>query len=276
MLSYKHAFHAGNHADVVKHLCLIATLEHYKKKDKPFCVFDTHAGAGVYPFQDFEVQKNKEFETGVLHFENYLASDDNLQRYLTILKQYSLSNLLPGSPAIGLECLRSQDTLTLMELHPSESQKLKNNINDGRVNIHNRDGFEGVVALSPPKEKRGVVLIDPPYEQLSEYNNVKTSVTKLLTRWQNACIMIWYPLLGSRAATKSGRSESLLDELKANVESDLLDVRLVVDEPKENQGMYGSGVLIINPPWQLDKTLSEAMSEIASVLSPKKASVEWL
>ena len=276
MLSYKHAFHVGNHADVIKHLCLIATLEHYKKKSKAFCLFDTHAGAGTYLIVDSEVQKNKEFSTGIEHFIAHQAKDDTLQRYLRCLTSYHVVGKLPGSPAIGLDIIRDQDSLILMELHPSESQKLKSNLLDQRVSVHARDGFEGLIALSPPKEKRGIVLIDPPYEQLAEYSNVVSCVKKVLRRWQNVCVIIWYPLLGARAGTKSGKSELMLDELKALTNNEILNVQLCVDTPQENEGMYGSGIAIINPPWQLDETLKASVAEIADVLNPSIANVGWL
>ena len=276
MLSYKHAFHVGNHADVIKHLCLIATLEHYKNKDKPFCLFDTHAGAGIYALTDPEVQKNKEFTTGASQFFGYQAKNPILGHYLHCLSRFETHGILPGSPAIGLDCIRNQDSIVLMELHPSECRKLKANLQDERINVHARDGFEGIVALSPPRQKRGVVLIDPPYEQLLEYSKVVSSVKKVLSRWQNACLLIWYPLLGSRAGAKSEKSEWMLNELKLQTKDPILNIHLCIDEPQKNQAMYGSGVAVVNMPWQLDETLSATMKEVAEILSPTSYSVEPL
>jgi 23S rRNA (adenine2030-N6)-methyltransferase len=266
----------GNHADVIKHLCLIATLEHYKNKDKPFCLFDTHAGAGLYALTDPEVQKNKEFATGTSQFSGYQAKNKILVDYLRCLLSFETHGILPGSPAIGLNCIRDQDSIVLMELHPSECQKLKVNLRDYRINVHARDGFEGIVALSPPLQKRGVVLIDPPYEQLSEYSKVVSSVTKILSRWQNACLLIWYPLLGSRAGAKSEKSEWMLNELKLLTKEPILNIQLCIDDPQKNQAMYGSGVAVINSPWQLDETLSATMTEVAEILSPTSYSVKPL
>ena len=266
MLSYKHAFHVGNHADVVKHLCLIATLDYFKKKNKPFCLYDTHAGAGLYYLDDEQVAKNQEFRTGVEHFQNVKTSDTVLQTYVGLLTHYGEKALLPGSPAIGLDCLRVDDAHVLMELHPTEVQSLKRNLSDPRLSIHARDGFEGVLALSPPKQKRGVVLIDPPYEQQGEYANVSQTAKKLLARWSNACVLIWYPLLGARAGAKSGLSERMIESIRAENQAEMLDVQLHKDSKLKEPGMYGSGVLIINPPWQIDAVLQSSIGQAAELV----------
>ena len=276
MLSYKHAFHVGNHADVIKHLSLIATLNHYKKKNKPFCLFDTHAGAGLYRFDEAEVTKNKEFETGSDRVTKVKTKDATLQEYINIINTCADQGLLPGSPAIGLNCLRDEDVQVLMELHPAEILKLKQNIRDNRVSIHARDGYEGVIALSPPKQKRGVVLIDPPYERADEYASVIRAVKTLLERWNNVCVLIWYPLLGQRAGLKSGLSESMIESLRSDLNKELVNVQLQMENKEQQAGMYGSGMLVINPPWQLDTVLKVTLAEVASHLGAYKYSVNTL
>ena len=163
-----------------------------------------------------------------------------------------------------------------MELHPSEYEKLKRNLRSEQLVAHKRNGFEGIVALTPPVQKRGAVLIDPPYERIEEYKDVVDSVLKLYKRWANACVLVWYPLLGKRAGAKSGKSQKMCEDIANGLDVNVLDVQFEVDTPSPEAGMYGSGVLIINPLWQLDETVLSTINEVAKPLQALSHSVHWL
>ncbi|MDM7860893.1 23S rRNA (adenine(2030)-N(6))-methyltransferase RlmJ [Alteromonas sp. ASW11-36] len=276
MLSYKHAFHSGNHADVIKHLSLLAVLEKLAQKTKPFSVIDTHAGAGAYALDDAQVEQNKEYQTGVALINAATQHHGLLQRYQALLITAAEQGVYPGSPWLAASQLRDNDQLTLMELHPSEYQKLKRQRFLRNANIHNRDGFEGLLATTPPQIKRGVVLIDPPYEQLSEYEQVNSSVGKLLRRWANACVLVWYPMLTKRAGQKAKASEQMQAALAQLECASAFNLQLEVSDPTSDVGMYGSGMLIINPPWQLFESIEAVLPDLSHQLGATKTTLDWL
>jgi len=279
VLSYQHAFHAGNHADVLKHLCWIGVIEHLKRKNKPFTLYDTHSGAGVYQLDDALASKNKEYETGVDKITNVSATSALLNHYVNLCSDFLKQRQYPGSPAISAQLKRATDTLHLMELHPGEYQKLDasfTGVNDHSIHIHHRDGFEGLVALTPPQPNRGAILIDPPYELISEYDDVVNTVSKVLSRWQQAQIVVWYPLLSTRAGAKSHASRTMCEAL-AELGKPCFTYELTVSDNQVDAGMYGSGVCVINPSWQLDTQLSEAVGEITPLLSEQAhGNLLWL
>ncbi|MEC8417418.1 MAG: 23S rRNA (adenine(2030)-N(6))-methyltransferase RlmJ [Pseudomonadota bacterium] len=279
MLSYQHAFHAGNHADVVKHLCWMGVLNSLKKKDKPFTLYDSHAGAGTYNLKDDMSAKNQEFLTGISALANVTPSADLLREYLALCNTFMSENCYPGSPAISAVEKRSDDVLHLMELHPAEYSKLEQNIKALRVKnvrVHKRDGYEGLRALTPPKPNRGAILIDPPYERASEYNDVLKGVKDVFKRWQQAQIVVWYPLLSARAGAKHGASEKMLEQL-TELGRPCFKAEICIAENEHDAGMYGSGVLVINPPWQLDQQLSCALLEAVKHMGPvASTNLTWL
>lgn len=279
MLSYQHAFHAGNHADVVKHLCWVGVINALKKKNKPFTLFDSHGGAGCYDFDDAMASKNKEYESGITRVKNTSASSPLLADYLALCATFLSHNSYPGSPAISAVSKRDIDTLHVMELHPAEFEKLSNNLAQLGIescHAHRRDGFEGLRALTPPKPNRGAILIDPPYERASEYNDVVKGITQIIKRWQQAQIVVWYPLLSSRAGAKHGASEAMCEKL-AQLGLPCFKAEVCVMPNSEEAGMYGSGVLVINPPWQLDDALATTLEEVVHSMGPHAtANVQWL
>ena len=269
MLSYQHAFHAGNHADVLKHLCWIGVIEHLKRKNKPFTLYDTHSGAGVYQLDDALASKTKEYQTGVDKIANVSTTHSLLNTYLDLCNGLLVERRYPGSPVISAKLKRASDTLHLMELHPAEYSKLDAAVgamNLPNVHTHHRDGFEGLVALTPPSPNRGAVLIDPPYERISEYNDVVAGVKKVLSRWQQAQLVVWYPLLSERAGEKAHARHHMCDAL-AKLAKPCFTFELNVFDNQPDTGMYGSGVCVINPSWQLDTQLAEAIAEITPLLS---------
>ncbi|MDO6565897.1 23S rRNA (adenine(2030)-N(6))-methyltransferase RlmJ [Alteromonas sp. 1_MG-2023] len=279
MLSYQHAFHAGNHADVIKHLCWMGVINHLKKKNKPFTLYDTHSGAGLYQLDDELAAKNKEYESGVDKIATISASSPLLQAYLSLCNEFLSVKQYPGSPAISAKLKREMDVLHLMELHPAEHEKLDDamwKMGDDQSHVHHRDGFEGLIALTPPVPNRGAVLIDPPYERASEYQDVVKAAKKVLARWQQAQIVVWYPLLSERAGAKSGASQHMCETLSA-LGKPCFTIEVTVMENTADAGMYGSGLCVINPPWQLDVIMSEALDEITPLLGEQASyNLNWL
>ena len=189
MLSYRHAFHAGNFADVHKHLVLILLIESLKRKDKAFCYIDTHAGCGLYKLNDTMAMKNQEFIDGIFRLLSRSDTPDPLvDEYLKIIKKINTSSTIkiyPGSPMIAASSLRPHDRLILTELHSNEYPLLKNNLkNDNRTAVHNQNGYQSLKAFIPPKERRGLVLIDPSYELSDEYERVAKEVIKAYQKWR--------------------------------------------------------------------------------------------
>lgn len=266
MLSYQHLYHAGNHADVIKHLSWLAVIQYLNKKDKPYSLFDSHAGEGVYRLDDM---RNREKDSGVANL--YDAASDNplLSDYMSIISEFANQGVFPGSPAIANTAKREGDPLYLLEKHPSAYAALKAIVAQQmphNVVCHRRDAFEGVIALSPPKIRRGAILIDPPYEQQQEYIWVADTVEKLVARWPQASILVWYPLLGQRSADKAESCGRMLSRLFAKT-AERWRVELTISDPQAEQGMYGSGVLAINPPWTLADTISAALTDVCRLLA---------
>ena len=279
MLSYKHAFHAGNHADVIKHMCWLGVIDYLKKKEKPFTLFDTHSGAGCYPLNSEQTQKNREYESGINPLADVQPQSPLLKAYLAVMASYWQQQQYPGSPLLATRALRPQDSAHLMELHPSEADILMEvirGVGAGNAHVHHRDGLEGLIAMTPPNPNRGAVLIDPPYERFDEYREVRETVLKLFRRWQNAQLVLWYPLLSARADKKSGASEAMVEAL-ADAGKTAFIAELYVDDKANDSGMYGSGVLVVNPPWQLDVQLETALQEVCEHLGSHASSkLSWL
>ncbi|GAA0851965.1 23S rRNA (adenine(2030)-N(6))-methyltransferase RlmJ [Aliiglaciecola litoralis] len=270
MLSYRHGFHAGNHADVLKHIVQMLVTEKLLQKSKPFIYIDTHAGAGLYSLNGEEALKTREFETGISKI-THQQQNSVLDDYVNLTQEYMANQQYPGSPLIAASLLRTQDKIVLMEYHNNEVVNLRNNLRglsfDAKAAIHHRDGFEGLLALLPPNPARGMVLIDPPYEVHTEYDQVLSTVKQALKKWSTGVYIIWYPLLSARAGKKSGMSESLCVQLAQLNCKNLLDVRMQIAANTEDAGMYGSGLAILNAPWQLDDAISQMLPEINKLLS---------
>ena len=279
VLSYQHAFHAGNHADVIKHLCWLGVINALKKKDKPFTLYDSRARAGCYDLADAMSTKNKEYESGISRFMDADVSQPLLNDYLALCHDFLSLNHYPGSPAISAQAKRDSDVLHLMELHPAEFNKLNSYIGKLRKpnsHVHKRGGYEGLRALTPPKPNRGAILIDPPYEKASEYLDVVKGIQSVFKRWQQAQIVVWYPLLSERAGAKHGASESMCDKL-AELGTPCFKAEICVSQNTTDAGMYGSGVLVLNPPWQLDQQLSDVLKEITPLMGESaSSSLQWL
>lgn len=277
-MNYDHAFHAGNHADVLKHLVLRALLDAIRRKTTPFFVLDTHAGQGVYQLQDSRATRSGEAALGVLRLieacANQAPQAKALHAYLDAVKPWLAEDCYPGSPQLVVDALRAHDRLACCELQPDVAQQLKARFKrDRRVAVHVRDGYEAVNALLPPTQKRGLVLIDPPYEaQLAEFDHVLTAVRAGLTRWPHGIFALWYPIKRHRDLRPFLRAAAALPAKAALVAEILLQPD---DSPLR---LNGSGMLVLNPPWQLDTALTAALPELVDALAGDQGQwrLQWL
>ncbi|GAC17362.1 23S rRNA (adenine(2030)-N(6))-methyltransferase RlmJ [Paraglaciecola arctica] len=288
MLSYRHSFHAGNHGDVLKHLCQMLLIDKLKSKDKGFCYFDTHSGAGVYQLNSEESLKTNEFKQGIDRLTGHSVQNKTINNYLSLVSAYREFNQYPGSPEIAKSMLRPQDKIILMEWHNQEIQNLKSNMGGKNIAIHHRDGYEGLLALTPPDMQRGIVLIDPSYEVASEYQQVVDTVVAAYKKWNSAIYAIWYPLISDRktsdstfdsSTSKKGKSETMLENLTQHSFKNMLKIELCVTGANQAGGMYGSGMAIINAPWQLDKQIRESLQELTPLMAQNDSAsftVDWL
>lgn len=288
MLSYRHSYHAGNHGDVLKHLSQMLVINKLKEKDKPFTYFDTHSGAGVYNLDAEEALKTNEFRMGISRLENQSVSNHGINHYITLINAYKEHNQYPGSPEIAKTMLRAHDKAVLMEWHNQEVQNLRSNLGGNHISIHHRDGYEGLIALTPPQTARGLVLIDPSYELAEDYQQVADTVIKVYKKWPTAIFMIWYPLLSKRnnpndgftsSLSKKGKSQKMIEQLSKQSFKNMLTAELCVTGEEESEGMFGSGMAIINAPWQLDVKLSDSLEQLTPILAQThdaSYSVDWL
>lgn len=277
MLSYRHAFHAGNHADVLKHAVQSLILEALSVKDKGYSYIDTHSGAGGYALDHEWTQKKAEYLGGIAPLWQQRRKWPQLAGYFAAIEAMNSSDALdfyPGSPKVAEHFQRPQDSLTLMELHHNEVDLLRQNMGPEAA-IHHRNGFEGLPALLPPTPKRGLVLIDPPYELKEDYHTVATTLAKSYKRWPIGIYAIWYPLL----AKNVDRSGALKEALANCGFEQVLCAELCVSAQADDFGMYGSGMIVLNPPWKLDEQLTELLPRLKDTLAQDKAAawnLEWL
>lgn len=266
MLSYRHAFHAGNHADVLKHLVLVQLMRYLCQKEQAFWYLDTHAGAGSYALDSAAAAKLGEFRDGVGRLWGRKDLPAALADYLALVRKVNPDGSLkvyPGSPMLALAIMRAQDRLRLFELHSREVIRLRENFQafGKQAIVHDSDGFASLKALLPPPPRRAVVLIDPPYEERRDYDRVVHSLRECLTRFPTGTYMLWYPQLTKLEA------HDLPQRLQRLSASNWLQVTLRVRTPaSDGFGMHGSGLYILNPPWTLQSTLQEVMPYLVGVL----------
>ena len=265
MLAYRHAFHAGNHADVLKHLVLTRVLRYMGEKDKPYTLVDTHAGAGGYSIEGRYAQKNAEYSEGIARLYDLGAKGElpaPLADYVSLVRAFNPDGQLrqyPGSPAIANFVLRDTDRLRAYELHPTDHRILASYL-ESRPNtqVSDRDGFAAIKAELPSPTRRAVLLMDPPYEIKSDYAKVLTALREALERAADTVVMVWYPQLQLLESTQ------LVARLKASADAAAkkgwLHVRLTVAQADERGfGMLGSGMFVANPPFTLHDELAECL-----------------
>jgi 23S rRNA (adenine2030-N6)-methyltransferase len=265
MLSYLHGFHAGNHADILKHTVLTATLARLIAKDKPLRYIDTHAGAGGYDLNAPTAQKNREHDRGVGKIWQSADAPPAVARLLELVQRYNAGKALrhyPGSPWLARELLRPHDSLHLFELHPAEHRALARNCEqDRRVKVLREDGLVGCLSLLPPPDRRGLLLIDPSYELRNEHRQVLDAVVKAHRRFATGVIAIWYPLIERRWVDRFERA------LRATHIAPIAVYELEVAYESPDRGLVGSGMFVVNPPWQLHDELEAALPWLADNLA---------
>jgi 23S rRNA (adenine2030-N6)-methyltransferase len=266
MLSYRHAFHAGNHADVLKHCVLVQLLRYLNQKDKPYWYIDTHAGAGRYKLDSEHAAKNAEFESGIGRLWRRTDLPPALADYVAQVRGMNSDGNLrhyPGSPWLAYELTRPDDRLRLFELHSTDDRLLEKTFAKAgvRVAIERADGFQAIKAVLPPPPRRGLVLIDPAYEDKRDYLRVVATLKEGLSRFATGMFAVWYPQV------QRGDARQLPEKLK-KLPAKWLNATLTVCSPSEDGlGMHGSGLFIINPPWTLQETLNEVLPFLVSVLA---------
>ncbi len=268
MLSYRHSFHAGNPADVIKHLVLAETLSYLTQKDKPLEYIDTHSGVGMYALDTAESQKTQEYLLGIDKLWQYSGDNTALANYVSLVKGFNKKELAfyPGSPMVADALLRKQDKRWMFELHPQDFNFLSKNIealshSRKQSRVRKEDGFKGLIGLVPVQAKRACVLIDPPYEIKSDYEKVVKTVVKAHKRFATGTYMIWYPVVDRTRIDK--------------MEQDLIDAgikriqlfELATSADSDERGMTASGMIVINPPWLLKDAMSSVLPELVSLLS---------
>lgn len=271
MFSYRHAFHAGNHADVLKHSVLLHILHYLNKKETPYWIIDTHAGAGIYDLEDAWAEKTAEFKEGIARLWDNTDLPEDLQLYIDHIRNLNDDQDLvyyPGSPWISLELMRPKDRLHLFELHPTEIEVLSDNIEQqGReitrqVTIFEKDGFSGLKSQLPPVPRRGLILIDPSYEDKADYRHTLMAVKDGLKRFATGCYAIWYPLVNRKEV------HDMIRQLEKLPGIQWLNASLTVKKPAaDGYGLHGSGMFIINPPYTLHAALEKSLPYLAKHLA---------
>jgi 23S rRNA (adenine2030-N6)-methyltransferase len=279
MFSYRHAFHAGNHADVLKHTVLLQLLAYLNQKETAYTVVDTHAGAGVYTLDSDFAAKSMESDSGIARLWDRKDLPPSVAEYVKLIKSMNPSGKMrfyPGSPFCAEKCMREQDRLRLFEMHSTEIKILEENFRKleshaaaqgqrtstrgKRILIDRADGFAAMRALLPPPSRRALVLIDPSYEDKDDYRKVKVAIEDALVRFATGTYAIWYPVLGRL------ESQQLPERLKRIGGANWLNVTLSISSPA-NEGLHSSGMFIINPPWTLQATLKETMPWLVEALA---------
>jgi 23S rRNA (adenine2030-N6)-methyltransferase len=265
MLAYRHAFHAGNHADVLKHTVLTQVLRHMNAKDKPYRLVDTHAGAGGYSLEGRYAQKKGEYEQGIARLWERNDLPAAVADYVELVRQFNPDGRLtqyPGSPALAQMVLRAQDQLRLFELHPTDHRILASYLGPLKgAEVFDTDGFDGLKGQVPPSTRRAVVLMDPSYEGNGDYAKVVSALRDAVTRFAEGVYVVWYPQVTKLEAAQLPR------RLEALAPKGWLHARLSVQEPDRlGFGLAGSGVFVINPPYTLHAQMQTVLPYLTDVL----------
>lgn len=263
MLSYRHSYHAGNFADVLKHLVLVEIIQYLKRKDGAFDYIDTHAGAGLYDLRSSQAEKLAEYGDGIARLHK--ADWPELADYLEVVASFNPKDSLetyPGSPVIAQQLLRSQDRASLFELHPADhAALLQQTSRDRRIREYHEDGHRGLLRLLPPQFRRALVLFDPSYEVKTEYQQLVQTLAQAWRKFPGGVYAIWYPVIDRQ------RTEQFIQAIADSGITDIQRFELGVRADSDSHGMTASGLLVINPPWTLMQKLSGLLPRLASELA---------
>lgn len=276
MLSYRHHFHAGNHADVLKHAVLVGLLKALHGKETAFRYHDTHAGAGRYDLSSARALQNREFEGGIGKLWSRTDLPEALREYVDLVRRENPDGKLrfyPGSPLLARRLLRKQDRMVLTELNEAEVEELEHLFaGDKLVQLERRDGYDGL-RLLPPPQRRGVVLVDSSFDRANELTRLVEGLTLAHGRWATGVFALWYPLM-DRASMEGFERQVVATGIRK-----VLQLELSVMEESTSRAMRGSGLLVVNPPWKLEETARPALEWLAPVLaqgSGASSRVRWL
>ena len=265
MLSYRHAYHAGNFADILKHSVLIEMLNYFIKKDKPFEYIDTHAGAGLYDLSSTFAVKNSEFQNGIEKLN--LNEFPELTEYFSVIRHFNTDHTLgsyPGSPAIARYYLRNQDRAWLFEKHPTDYAALNVLMKKNRrIKVSPDDGFKGLISLLPPHSRRALILVDPSYEIKEDYKHVFDYIVKAHKRFSTGMYAIWYPVV------ERNKVQSLEQKFKQSGIKNIQLFELALSQDSSQRGMSSSGMIVINPPWTLFDKMEKLLPKFVETLSIK-------
>ncbi|OOR97113.1 23S rRNA (adenine(2030)-N(6))-methyltransferase RlmJ [Canicola haemoglobinophilus] len=278
MLSYRHSFHAGNHADVLKHIVQMLIIENLQLKEKGFYYLDTHSGVGRYRLFSEEAEKTAEYQEGIARLWDKEDLPEEVQRYVSLVKKLNYGGkelrYYAGSPFIAAQLLRPQDRALLTELHPADYPLLRNTFKEfTNISTKRDNGFQQLKATLPPKERRGLVLIDPPYELKEDYDLVVKAIEEGYKRFATGIYAIWYPVV-LRQQTKR-----IIKGLENTGIRKILQIELAVRPDSEQRGMTASGMIVINPPWTLEEQMKKILPYLTRTLVPEGTgswSVKWI
>ncbi|BCG95821.1 23S rRNA (adenine(2030)-N(6))-methyltransferase RlmJ [Mesorhizobium sp. 131-2-1] len=279
-MNYRHAYHAGNFADVVKHVVLTRLVDYLKQKDKAFRVIDTHAGIGRYDLSSVEAQKTGEWQGGIgrlVGVQLDARAAALLAPYLEAVRALNPNGEMktyPGSPLIARQLLRKQDRLTALELHPQDAARLKAVFaGDIQARVIELDGWLALGAHLPPKEKRGLVLVDPPFEEEGEFSRLVDGLARAHRRWPGGLYALWYPIKDRKAVAAFRAALKEADIPK------LLDIGFEIRPPSGEPSLDGSGMVVVNPPFTLEselRILLPALHKVMAVAQPSRWTLDWL
>lgn len=268
-MNYRHIYHAGNFADVFKHLLLVIAIDYYKQKNKPICVLDTHGGIGLYDLTSEQAGKTNEYPEGIGRLWNDADAPAFVEPYLNIVKELNEHGELtayPGSPWIVQQLLRAHDRHIVSELHTDDAVALKENLRGQRHSqlevLAPFDGYEALKAKLPPAEKRGLVLIDPPFESIHEFDDIVTAIEHGIKRWAAGSFAVWFPLKDDE---KVGDFYRQLRDIAGLPKT--LAIELMVKEPNPTTGLYGCGYVWVNPPYGVQQQLPDVMNYLQRILA---------
>ncbi|OCG02361.1 23S rRNA (adenine(2030)-N(6))-methyltransferase RlmJ [Gilliamella apis] len=268
MLSYRHSYHAGNHADVLKHIVLTLCINSLKEKEKPFLYLDTHSGAGRYLLQSEHSEKTGEYLSGINLIWQQSETPELLNTYLSVLKRYNPFDNLKyylGSPLIAKQLLREQDKINLTELHPTDYPLLRQEFSkDKRARVLREDGFSQLKSKLPPESRRGIILIDPSYEIKDDYQKIPKALLEAYKRFATGIYLIWYPVV-SRTQT-----QKMIDEIVNLGIKKISQFEFAIKPDNNQKGMTASGMIVINPPWKLHEQMQTIMPWLKKILDTEK------